>query len=176
MADSGHKSISRIDVLDKKTHGWYVRVWYKGKMHSKFFSDRQFAGREEALNVAIEYRNALEVKLGKPRTERVVVAYSPRNQTGVVGVRRIKKRTGSIDPVTQEPRYTEVFEVTWQCEPNKVRNTSFSIEKHGEAEAFARACEFRKQKERELYGCEITHKRKRGRPPKYGGQTKKTGE
>jgi hypothetical protein len=43
-----------------------------------------------------------------------------------------------------------------------VRNTSFSVEKHGENEAFRLACELRKRKERDLYGAEIDYKRKRG--------------
>lgn len=171
MADSGYKSISRIDIPNKKTHGWYVRVWYKGKMHSKFFSDKLYDCSEEALEAAVQYRNEIERKIGKPRTERVVITYSPRNKTGVVGVRRIRKRTGAYHPETNEPRYSEVFEVTWQHKPNMVRNTSFSIEKYGEEEAFRLACELRRQKERELYGAEIAHRRKPGRPPKYGGSS-----
>ncbi|MDM8519760.1 AP2 domain-containing protein [Anaerolineales bacterium HSG6] len=172
MADSGYKSISRIDIPHKKTHGWYVRVWYKGKMHSKFFSDKSYNSADEALEAAVEHRNEVEIKIGKPRTDRVVVTHSPRNKTGVVGVRRIKKRTGAYFPITNEPRYSEVFEVTWQHAPNIVRNTSFSIEKHGEKEAFRLACELRHKKERELYGTEINHRRRRGRPPKFGGLTK----
>jgi len=169
MADSGHKSISRIDIPKKKTHGWYVRVWYKGKMHSKFFSDKLSDSAEEALQAAVEYRNEMEQNLGKPRTDRVVVTYSPRNQTGVVGVRRIKKRTGAVDSATKEPRYTEVYEVTWQHAPNKVRNSTLSIEKHGEEAAFQLACDYRHNKEKELYGSEISPRRKRGRPPRFGG-------
>ncbi len=155
MADSGYKSVSRIDIPKKKTHGWYVRVWFKGKMHSKFFSDKVYDSSEEALQAAVEYRDELEQQVGKPRTDRVVVTNSPRNRTGVVGVRRMFKRTGAYIQPSSDPRYSEVFEVTWQHAPNKVRNTSFSIEKYGEKEAFRRACELRKKKEREIYGCEI---------------------
>ncbi|MDM8526896.1 AP2 domain-containing protein [Anaerolineales bacterium HSG24] len=171
MADSGYKSISRIDIPHKKTHGWYVRVWYKGQMHAKFFSDKSY-GVDESLQAAVEYRNEVEAKIGKPRTDRMVVTHSPRNRTGVVGVRRVKKRTGAYFPITNEPRYSEVFEVTWQHAPNIVRNTSFSIEKYGEEEAFRLACELRHKKERELYGTEISHRRRRGRPPRFGGLAK----
>ncbi len=155
MADSGHKSISRIDIPKKKTHGWYVRVWFKGKMHSKFFSDTGHDTSTEALAAAVEYRDELEEQIGKPRTDRVVVTHSPRNRTGVMGVRRMFKRTGAFMPATSAPRYSEVYEVTWQYAPNKVRNTSFSIDKYGEVEAFRLACELRKLKEREIYGCEV---------------------
>ncbi len=49
MADSGYKSISRIDSEKKNMHGWYVRVWFKGVMHSRMFSDKKYGGTEEAL-------------------------------------------------------------------------------------------------------------------------------
>ena len=73
MADSGYKSISRIDSEAKRMHGWYVRVWFKGKMHSKFFNDKHYGGREAALQASIEHRDQVEAEIGKPRTERVVV-------------------------------------------------------------------------------------------------------
>jgi hypothetical protein len=53
MADSGYKSISRIDVPHKKMHGWYVRVYYKGQMHAKFFSDSRYDGPDEGLAESI---------------------------------------------------------------------------------------------------------------------------
>jgi hypothetical protein len=155
MADSGHKSISRIDVPGKKMHGWYVRVWFKGKMHSKFFNEKFFASSEEALEAAIEYRNEVEEKIGKPRTDRVVVTNSPRNQTGVVGVTRTRKQTGAYVPYTDKPIYSDVYEVTWQPEPNVVHRTTISIAKYGEEEAFRRAVELRREKEREMFGQAI---------------------
>ncbi len=152
MADSGHKSISRIDVPAKKMHGWYVRVWYKGKMHSRFFNDKFYNGKEEALNAAIEYRDQVEAAIGKPRTDRVVVTHSPRNQTGVIGVNRVKKQTGAYVPYTAVPNYSEVYEITWTERPNVIRRTTVSINKYGEDKAFRRACAIRWQKEREIYG------------------------
>jgi hypothetical protein len=155
MAESGHKSISRIDTADKKMHGWYVRVWYKGKMHSKFFNDKFFNGTDDALKAAIEYRNELEEKIGKPRTNRVVVTNSPRNQTGVIGVNRVRKQTGAYVPYTAIPNYSDVYEVTWQEAPNTVRRTTISVAKYGEEEAFRRACAIRRQKEQQIYGHAI---------------------
>jgi hypothetical protein len=150
MAKSGYKSISRIDQAEKKNHGWYVRVYYKGEMHSKFFNDARYGGREEALDEAIRHRNEVEQKIGKPRSERSVVRVSPRNQTGMIGVRRRFKASGH----NGRPGGYEVFEVTWSPKPGKVGRTSVSIEKYGEAEAFRRACEIRKRKEREIYAQE----------------------
>ena len=148
MADSGYKSISRIDDPKKKTHGWYVRVYFKGKMHSKFFSDARFGDKDQGLQEAIKYRNELETKLGKPRSERTVVQVSPRNRSGVIGVRRRRKSSGRKG----RPGGYEVYEVTWSPGPGKMKRTSVSIEKYGEEEAFRRACEIRRQKEEEIYG------------------------
>lgn len=154
MADSGHKSVSRIDSEAKRMHGWYVRVWFKGKMHSKFFNDKAYGGTEPALAAAIEHRNEVEQEIGKPRTDRVVVTDSPRSQTGVVGVVRSRKQTGGYVPYTAIPNYSEVYEVTWMGEGHTVQRTTVSIPKYGEAEAFRRACAIRRQKEREMFGRE----------------------
>jgi hypothetical protein len=153
MADSGYKSISRIDQPQKKHHGWYVRVNFKRKQYAKFFSDSKHGGREAALQAAVEYRNQTEKRIGKPRSERTVIGVSPHTQDGVVGVRRKKKNSGRKG----KKHVYEVFEVTWNPEPGKVSRTSVSIDKYGEEEAFRRACEIRKAKEREIYGQEIDY-------------------
>jgi hypothetical protein len=148
MADSGYKNISRIDSEKKNMHGWYVRIFHNGKSHAKYFNDNKSGGREEALYDAVEYRNQLEIELGKPRTERYIIgALHPRNNTGVPGVNRRttkQKKRGKW--------YSwDIFEVTWNPEPNKVSRTTVSIQKYGEEEAFRRACAIREQKLAELY-------------------------
>ena len=32
-----HKDVARIDQESKRTHGWFVRVKFMGKTHTKFF-------------------------------------------------------------------------------------------------------------------------------------------
>ncbi len=137
---SGYKDISRIDNPRRKTHGWYVRVRFKGQAYSKFFSDVVHKGEVRALNMAVRYRNQLEREIGKPRTDRIVMAGHARSGTGVLGVQRITKGTGPA------------YEVTWSPRPNLIHRTSVSIRKYGEVEAFARACRLRQQKERIVYG------------------------
>lgn len=112
-------------------------------MYSRLFSDSLFGGRRRALKAAVEWRNETERELGKPRTERVVLMSSSRNRTGVIGVRRTVKEG------------TPVYEATWNPLPGKVQRTSVSIAKYGEKEAFRRAVEIRKEKERELFGAEL---------------------
>lgn len=138
-----YKGISRIDQDANHTHGWYVRVWFNGKMYSKFFSDEKNGGSERALTKAVRHRNYLEKDIGKPRTDRKVVTYSPKNKTGVVGVVR-KVKEGR-----------EVYEVNWNPTPGVIKRTSVSIDRYGEEKAFLRAYKIRKKKEREIYGKTI---------------------
>src|SRR5659263_200972 len=85
-----HKDIARIDQESKRTHGWYVRVRFVGKTHSKFFSDRKCGGRYSSLLSAISWRDKTEKKLGKVRTNKHMVTVS-NSGTGVVGVRLNEK-------------------------------------------------------------------------------------
>lgn len=131
---SKHKDIARIDQPSKNTHGWYVRVRFQGETHSKFFSDKKCGGLDLSLLAAIAWRDATEIKLGKPRTDRHLVTHT-RSKTGVVGVRLNE----------QLHRY----EVSWVNKDGKQGKTSVSIFTHGKNEAFKRACAKRAQKEAE---------------------------
>jgi hypothetical protein len=155
MAKSGHKGISRIDCPERKTVGWYVRVRLKNITKSKFISDSAHGGKEAALERAVECRDQLERELGKPRTDWVVVGENPRNNSGVVGVRRkVKKYTGKDGKVY----LNEVYEVSWNAGREKRGQTSVSIKKHGELGAFRRACAIRRQKEEHMYGNVVVSK------------------
>ena len=129
-----HKDIARIDQETKRTHGWYVRVRYFGKTHSKFFSDGKCGGRYSSLLSALAWRDQIEKKLGKQRTDRHIVTVS-NTKTGVVGVRL-------NDEMNR-------YEVSWVTPLGKQGKTSVSIKKHGRENAFSRACEIRQVKEQE---------------------------
>ena len=155
MPKSGHKGISRIDCPERKTVGWYVRVRLKNVTKSKFISDSKHGGKEEGLKAALECRNQLEKELGKPRTDFVIVGENPRNNSGVVGVRRaVKKYIGKDGTV----HLNEVYEVSWNAGREKKGRTSVSIKKYGEAAAFRRACAIRRQKEELMYGKPVAGK------------------
>lgn len=155
MAKSGHKGISRIDSPQKKMHGWYVRVRLKNVTKSKFINDRAHGGKEAGLEAAVECRNQMERELGKPRTDWVVVGDNPRNNSGVVGVRRtVKKHKGKDGRVF----LNEVYEVSWNAGREKRGRTSVSIKKYGERGAFLRACAIRRQKEQLMYGNAVVSK------------------
>lgn len=129
-----HKDIARIDQESKKTHGWYVRVRFLGKTHSKFFSDRKNGGRHSSLLSAISWRDKTEKTLGKVRTNKHMVTVS-NSRTGVVGVRLNEKLNR--------------YEVSWVNKLGKQGKTSVSIKKHGKKNALNRACSIRRDKERE---------------------------
>ena len=129
-----HKDIARIDQEEKRTHGWYVRVRYFGKTHSKFFSDGKCGGRYSSLLAAVAWRDQTEKRLGKVRTDKHIVTVS-NTTTGVVGVRLNEKLNR--------------YEVSWVNATGKQGKTSVSIRKHGKEAAFKRACEIRQQKESE---------------------------
>lgn len=129
-----HKDIARIDQETKRTHGWYVRVRYFGKTHSKFFSDGKCGGRASSLLAAIAWRDEIEARIGKLRTNKHIVTVS-NTTTGVVGVRLNEKLNR--------------YEVSWVNAEGKQGKTSVSIRKHGLDKAFKKACEIRREKEAE---------------------------
>ncbi|MFN0120547.1 MAG: AP2 domain-containing protein [Blastocatellia bacterium] len=122
------KSISRID--SRKAVGWYVRVKHNGVEHRKFFSDGVYGNKLSALVAAKKYRDELEVKLGKPRTDRPVTSTNKRNRSGVVGVRM---------------REFPAFEAQACIEPGKVRKVLVPIRNGNVQEAFEKACRIRQQ-------------------------------
>lgn len=135
-----HKDVARIDQEDKRTHGWYVRVRFMGKTHSKFFSDGKYGGRYSSLLAALAWRDETEAKIGKIRTDKHIVTVS-NTKTGVVGVRLNEKLNR--------------YEVSWVNDIGKQGKTSVSIRKHGKNKAFELACQIRKEKEAERLGVSI---------------------
>lgn len=152
MARSGHKGISRIDQDKRKTYGWYARVNFNGVEHAKFFSDKSCGSREKALQEAIKYRDRIEKEIGKPRTDRTVVSRSPRNSSGIIGVRR---KTREVKSENGEKKFKSYYEVSWTPWPGRLNRTWVSIDEFGEKEALRRACAIRREKEREMYGSVV---------------------
>jgi hypothetical protein len=61
--------VSRIDQPEKKNHGWYVRVTFKGKTDQKFFADKAHGGKNKALKAAQAHRDHLVTQLPPARQE-----------------------------------------------------------------------------------------------------------
>ncbi|MFH7326603.1 AP2/ERF family transcription factor [Desulfurivibrio sp. C05AmB] len=148
-----HKDVARIDQESKRTHGWYVRVKFMGKTHTKFFSDGKHGGRYSGLLKALAWRDHTEISLGKIRSDRHIVTVS-NTSTGVVGVRHNEKLNR--------------YEVSWVTQEGKQGNTSFSIRKYGKEKAFELACRIRQEKDAERLGLNISPSSHWSRRPKTG--------
>jgi hypothetical protein len=129
------KGISRIDYPGSGT-GWFARVTFEGKTHSRYFADASHGGTDKALDKAVRWRNVKEKELGKPRTDRHLAAGGGRSSTGVPGVYRAKNS----------------FVVAWSPEPGNLVREFVSIREFGEEKALERAVALRRQREREVYG------------------------
>jgi hypothetical protein len=131
-ATSKYKDITRIDQPSKLTHGWYVRVCFKGKTHSKLFSDKMNGGKDAALKMSIIWRDKTRAKIGKPLSDRHIVTVS-NTPTGIVGVRLNEK--------------LQRYEVSWVRPDGSQNKTSVSIKKHGKKTALKLAIQKREEEE-----------------------------
>jgi hypothetical protein len=152
MSKSGFKGICRIDQPKRKTYGWYVRVTFNGKHVAKFFSDKANGGKQKALEQAVLYRDQAEKELGRPRTDRLVIAHNPRNSSGIMGIQRKSKivKTKKGDEVVDK-----FYVVTWNPEPGRVERIFVPIAKYGEKAALLKACSIRREKEKQMYGSVV---------------------
>ena len=135
MIKNKEKRISRIDTKD--THGYNARVYLKGKMYSKLFSDAKWDGPEIARDEAIFWRDNKEKELGKPRTNRNVKGLRPTN-TGIYGIKEVTKKY-----TDKQSRFRE--EHVLQITIKNIR-TTVSIRRDG----FDKAMEIAKQKKEEI--------------------------
>lgn len=109
-------------------------------MHSKLFSDGIYGGRQAALEEAIAYRDMLEQKFGKPRTDRTVQPIG-RHGNPTPGV---TKRT---------VRGKLVYIVSWPTrKPGIMGRAYFYVSVHGLAGAKKKAHALRREKAWEIYG------------------------
>lgn len=135
------KSISRMDA--RSTHGWFVRIYHRGKTHRKLFSDSIFGNQAAALQAAIAYRDEY---LRKHHIEDLPFFTLPMksNTTGVNGVSDTFHRT-------RNGRKIPYFSVFWAPKRNQRRHKRFYIHHYDSREdALQAATAFRKEKEQEI--------------------------
>jgi len=136
---SATPGICRIDQPSHRTHGFFVRLQRKGKIHSAFFTDQMHGGREQALAAAQAHVRKLAAKLGTPvRMSRRAWAEIRRRKgvSGIHGVQRI------VDRRSKRPRI--YWKANWSPEPYVVRRRQFSARKYGALEARRRAIRARR--------------------------------
>ncbi len=141
------RGITRIDA--KGTHGWYVRIYKKGKTYSKLYSDNRYGGKDKALAFAQKARKiALDTLRSLPENNvRRLVSHDKRNKSGIIGVSRTTKTTADGDT-------SIYYQVTWSPEKGKIKNRQWSVRKYGEEGAFKRAKEFRESVMVSIYGTD----------------------
>ncbi|MDX1546357.1 MAG: AP2 domain-containing protein [Rhodothermales bacterium] len=138
-SDNPHH-ITRIDIEPdadhpkrSPTHGWLVRVRRQGERVSKFFSDKKFGGRENALKAhAIPYRDHLLDELPDP-DDPVRRSAEARSHSGVVGLHFLHKDIGNG---TKKP----YIQLSWIDAGGKRHSASYSIEKWGLRRAVWNGC------------------------------------
>ncbi len=143
----GHKrikGISRIDQLEKRTHGFFVRLCRQGKIYNGFFADKSCGGKRPALKAAQQYYRELQRK-HKPMTRRLWSQIPRRKgRSGIVGVQRV---------VIRRPGYNQAYwKATWSPRWHVVRRKMFSVQKYGARKAKALAIRARNAGLRSMTG------------------------
>ena len=147
------KNVFRIDIEPSdehpnrhSTHGWQVRVKRHNEQYTKYFSDKKFGGRDEALEKSVEYRDELLEELPEPQ-DPVRKSALARSKTGVIGLNFCHKDDGSgtLKPYVQ---------ISWLKDDGKRRSAAFSVNKWNLRRAVWKACqqlyEAREQQDREV--------------------------
>jgi len=133
------RGISRIDSPTSGV-GWYARVTFQGKTHSKYFADGVHGGTEPALKKAVRWRNAKEKEVGKLPGVRQIPTLPASSRTGVKGVYRSKNS----------------YVVAWSPKKGKLVREFISIREFGDEGALDRAVKLRRKREKEAYGRALT--------------------
>ncbi len=134
--------ISRIDQPKKKNHGWYVRITYAGKSHSKFFSDKLLGGKKKSFEQAREHRDKLFSRLPKSKQQAMMGWRKPGEikQSGVVGVTHVLHREG-------EAAY-HYWQASWKDRNGNPRSAKFSFNRYGQEKALELAIRARRNRKR----------------------------
>lgn len=133
MSNTGHKNVSRYKGGKKKGPGLQVCVQWRKELRYQSFPDSEYDNPAAVLLAAIAWRDAAEIELGKPRTERRILSDS--------GVHRSKDFYGN-----------EYWIAQCSPAPGKMMRKCFAIKKYGELEARLLAQVKRCEMEQRYYG------------------------
>lgn len=133
------RNVFRIDIEPDdnhpnrhSTHGWQVRVKRHNEQYTKYFSDKKFGGKQEAMETAVAYRDELLEELPEPQ-DPVKKSAQARSKTGVVGLNFCHKDDGSgtLKPYVQ---------ISWLEDDGTRRSAAFSVNKWNLRRAVWKAC------------------------------------
>lgn len=140
---SGEFAISRLDLETVGTFGWQVRLQRRGVRFQRYFGDKRWGGKREALLRARQYRDRVLARIADGTaddnaTEPRVRSHSSTvdNRSGMVGVTRVRR-------LASNGCYYESWQATWSPRPGRRKCVRFSVRRYGDDEAFLLACEAR---------------------------------
>ena len=134
------RNVFRIDIEPSdehpnrhSTHGWQVRIKRHNEQYTKYFADKKFGGKEDALKEAVNYRDELLEELPDPQ-DPVRKSALARSKTGVIGLNFCHKDDGSgtLKPYVQ---------ISWLKENGQRRSAAFSVNKWNLRRAVWKACQ-----------------------------------
>lgn len=128
--------ISRIDQLEKRTHGFFVRLTRDRIIHSAFFGDKAYGGKRKALKFAQRHYAGLLKKYGAISRQAWAQISRRKGASGILGVRRTALKRGGLR--------LEYWMASWSPRPYVVQRKMFSIQRHGSRVAKALAVKARK--------------------------------
>lgn len=148
------RGLTRIDIPERGSHGYLVRLSRRGRSYSRFFADRSYLGKRPAKKAAQEqYREWLD-KLGGAAAP----CLSSRNSSGVVGV-----YVASTLGASQAGSAYRAYCASWISDRGKREKIAFSWKRYGKTVAFEMACHARRYRTRDRASIikAVAKKRKR---------------
>jgi hypothetical protein len=115
------------------TVGWWVRIVWNGKTHSRFFADKKNRGMARALRLSIRWRNQWLATHERPAKRRILAA--PRHKWAGTSIKQDGQVIGFIYPRVGE------------CQTK-----TFSFSKYGKRRAMRLALAWRQRMEARYYG------------------------
>lgn len=128
--------VSRIDQLEKRTHGFFVRLTRKGRIYNSFFADKAHGGKRKALKAARKHYAGLLRKHGAISRQAWAQIERRKGVSGILGVRKTAVKKPGLK--------LEYWMASWSPRPYVVQRKMFSIRKFGSKVAKALAVKARR--------------------------------
>ncbi|MDF1753208.1 MAG: AP2 domain-containing protein [Verrucomicrobiales bacterium] len=130
--------ITRIDQVDKKNHGYYVRITHKGQRYQKYFPDKSNGGKAKALRAAKAYRDEILAKLPKDKQDAASRKKRRIKKSGITGVTHVVSKS-------VKGKNYDYWQAAWVDESNRRKTAKFSIARYGEEKALKMAKKARRE-------------------------------
>ena len=131
------RGLTRIEIPEKHTFGWMMRIRRGRNSIHEWFSDTKFGGKKKAKLAALQRYRKLDAKLPAAVTSHKGQK-TRRNSSGKVGVYFKKNIKGGK---TKDEYYACV--AFWLAPDGGKKSISFAVEKYGHTKAWKMACHAR---------------------------------